>query len=280
MQQVSAELKKRISDKVTECVNKVNEKFGITMRPITIRYDIDSARLAGEAHSASSLVRFNPIYINTYTEDYIRHTVPHEVAHVAVHAVHGRILNGRKREVHGMHWQNMMSLFGIPADRCHTYEAPEGVKIGKPKAKHNYTCSRCQSVVVVGPKHHAALQRGEHVWHNTCGKSSRLTFVASAGRVSYAEARQLAATPKPTPQPAAAPAPVLAPAPRAVPKPPKTGSKLDQCYGWFKHYVDSVPEGWTLRQVCISTFINEVGMSNAGASTYYSNCQKMYADGR
>lgn len=271
MHQVSAALKARVTAKINECVTKINTKHNINMPTVHVRYDINSGRLGGEARLYENTVRVNPVFLNAHTEEYINQTIPHEVAHLGVHQVY-RVGRGQVVDAHGHQWKNMMvNVLGIPADRCHSMTVPEGVRVGKPKPKYNYTCSGCNAVVVVGPKHHAKIQAGHHMWHKSCGSSTRLVYAAAAGRVSYAEARRQGTNPAP-----ATPAP-QAPAEKVL-KPAKTGSKLDQCYTWFQHYVNNVPEGWTLRQICINVFQNEVGMSEAGASTYYNTCKKMYAD--
>ena len=273
MFQVDAALKARVTAKINECVTKVNTKHGINMPTVHVRYDINSARLGGEARLHENTIRVNPVLLNAHTEEYINQIIPHEAAHLAVHQVY-RVGKHEDPSSHGYEWQQMMvRTLGVPADRLHKLRVPEGVQVGKPKAKYNYVCSRCNATVVVGPKHHAKLQGGHHMWHKTCGSQSRLTFAAAAGRVSYAEAKQQGTAPRPAaPAPQAPATPVLRPA--------RVGSKLDQCYHWYNHYLDNVPEGYTMRQICISVFINEVDMSAAGASTYYNTCQKLAAAGR
>jgi SprT protein len=277
MMQVSADIRARVDAKIAECVAKINTHYDVTMPKMTVAYDINSVHLGGEAHPSKMHLRFNPVYLNAHTDHYIAQTVPHEVAHLGVHFVEGRSYHqvrtrsGRvrlKRDIHGGAWQMMMSVLGVPADRCHAYTTPEGVTAGKPKTKYNYTCSVCQAVVVVGPKHHAKLQAGARMWHRGCS-SGRLVFATTAGKVSYAQARAQGTSPTSVPVP-------TTPTKATPSAPKKTGTKLEQCFKWYQYYVAGGYTG-SLRQMCIAVFIQEVGCTPAGASTYYSQCVKMYA---
>lgn len=273
MRQVSAEIRQRVLAKVDECREVIAKRFGIPIPAINIRYDINARRLNGEARPVENVVRINPVYLNAHTDKYLATTLPHEVAHIAVYQVYHLHFGRRHTQAHGSEWRGMMAVLGIPADRCNHYDTPEGVQHGKPKAKFNYRCSGCHEIVVVGPKHHRSLQDGAEIYHRPCGRHSRLVFVTEAGRVTYTEARQQGANPLPAaPKPQAPATPVL--------KPSRAGSKIDQCYHWYLHYLDNVPDGWTLRQICISVFMQEVDMSAAGASTYYNTCQKKYEQDR
>jgi SprT protein len=272
MREVSAALKARVTAKVNESVAKINTAHGITMRPISVRYDINSARLGGQAIPSQNVIRINPVFLNTHTEHYIAQVIPHEVAHLAVDRIHGRIRLGRgKISHHGPEWQAMMTrTLGLAADRCHAMVAPEGVVHGKQKTKYVYRCPGCGQSLVVGPKHHKNLKSGRRLVHTSCGYRGTFTYVAEAGRVSYAAAREVAANAATaTPQQAPA-APVVKP-----PVAPRAGSKLDQCYEWYK----AEKARGTDRQGILAVFVNEVGMTVAGASTYYSQCTKRYDAG-
>jgi SprT protein len=288
MQVVSAAIRARVTAKIDECAAKINAHYGVTMPPMTVAYDINSVTLGGEAHPSKMHIRCNPVYLNEHTDHYIAQTIPHEVAHLGVHFTEGRSFytvrtrSGRtkmKRDIHGAAWQAMMRVLGCPADRCHTYTLPEGVAaVGKPKSKYSYRCTKCNATLILGPKKHTQVQAGRAIWHRGC-PTGKLEYIASAGKVTYAQARaQQAAAPmvdwKTAPKPAA-PTPKAAPAPRAA-LPKRVGSKLDQCFNWYQHY-KALPEyANSLRQVVIAVFVQEVGMTPAGASTYYSKCVQMY----
>lgn len=275
MQTVSAALKKRVNDRILECANKVIAAYGKAPTGVTVKYDIDSIWLSGQA-IGSHTMRLNPVYLNAHTDHYIEQTVGHEYAHLAVNYIFGTQIKktwGRsgvrmKREFHGPAWRAMMDVIGIPADRCHKYEAPEGTP-SRQKTKHHYECSGCKEILVVGPKHHSSLQKGRTFVHKAChSKITSSNYIGTVGKVSYTEAKEMAAS--------AAALKLAAPSATPVAPKPSAGTKMDQCYHWFKYYMASPVEGSTHRQICISIFVQEVGMSAASASTYYNNCRKMY----
>jgi len=176
------------------------------------------------------------------------------MAHIFVRQIYGRA-----PQSHGYEWKRMMATLGLKADRCHNMEVPEGVKVGKPKMKYNYQCSVCKENLVVGPKHHAGLQKGRSLFHSSCGKHSKLVYVGDIGRMNYGEAK--AAANDKLPQPVkATPAPTV--------HVPRSGSKMDIC----KQLVAANPNA--SRQDMLAMFINIAGCATAGASTYYSTLVK------
>jgi SprT protein len=263
--QVSADIKRRVDAKIAECITKINAAHGVSMTTPTVRYDINSTRLGGEAIPGQNIVRFNPVFLNAHTDEYIEQVVPHEIAHIGVRKVYGIIRHGKKYSSHGPEWQNMMVVtLGVPAKRTHSMVA-EGVQHGRQKSKYVYRCPHCNSDLVVGPKHHRALQTGHHLRHKSCGYVGTFQLQRAAGKVSYEAARATPAAPAAaTPQRQAPAAPNV--------KAPTPGSKLALCYAWFKRCMDAGRD----RKYTLRVFEYEAGMTPAGASTYYSQCQKLY----
>ncbi len=62
-------------------------------------------------------IRYNALLLNENTEDFLKRTVPHEVAHVIA-----RVYYGRNIRPHGPEWQSVMQFFGADASRCHSYD--------------------------------------------------------------------------------------------------------------------------------------------------------------
>ncbi|PPD55510.1 MAG: hypothetical protein CTY12_00610 [Methylotenera sp.] len=159
MMNVSAELKQQVQDQVDSTVEAIESLYRTKFhKPVTIRYDINSARTGGLAYPGQFLIRLNPAYLNKYKEEYIKRTVVHEVAHLGVQQVY-RLDQGRwKVDAHGSEWKNMMVRLGADPSRCHTYEAEEGQ--GRQKTKYAYVCGCCNKPIPVGPKVHANILRG------------------------------------------------------------------------------------------------------------------------
>ena len=125
-----------------------------------IRLDL-RGESAGQAIPAKYQLRFNPVLLNENRQHFIEQTVAHEVAHLLAHE-----LFGPRVQAHGKEWQAIMvKVFGLPADRCHTYDTKrvsrqqwiyqcqcEGKTISLSTIRHNrarrgtvYQCTRCRS---------------------------------------------------------------------------------------------------------------------------------------
>lgn len=218
-----------------------------------IKYDINSARLGGEAINDHT-IRLNPVFLNQYTDHYIEQTVAHEYCHIVQFQLYGR-----NTAAHGREWKNLMRICGLKADRCHQYKAPEGVILGKPKAKFNYVCDTCGSNVIAGPTHHRKMQGGASLYHSGCGTKSRLKYVGDLGRVDYTQAKKAASNNQ-----------YVAPVVNATQfKVPKAGTKLHDCYGWYIKY-----KGVITRKDMIGIFVKYCGCTSAGAATYYNILSK------
>lgn len=89
---------------------------GIDLPMPTCSFDI-RGRVAGTANSQKWHIRINPILLVENLADFLKSTVPHEVAHlVARRAFTHRITS------HGKEWQSVMIKFGVPPTRCHSYD--------------------------------------------------------------------------------------------------------------------------------------------------------------
>ena len=107
-------------------------------------------------------IKFNRTLLLENSDEFIRQVVPHELAHLIVYQVFGRV------KPHGQEWQAVMTqLFNLPADTCHQFDV-ENVQ-GKMFAyqcecqthyltirRHNriqrdkiaYLCRKCQGKLV------------------------------------------------------------------------------------------------------------------------------------
>lgn len=72
---------------------------------------------AGVAHLDENLLRFNLQLYRENSEDFLRQTVAHEVAHLIAHQMFGPRIRP-----HGEEWQLVMrGVYELPPNRCHTY---------------------------------------------------------------------------------------------------------------------------------------------------------------
>lgn len=87
---------------------------------------------AGVAHLTENKLRFNLQLYRANQEDFLRQTVPHEVAHMVAHQ-----LFGPRIQPHGEEWQLIMrGVYGLVPERCHNYEVQRRVQ-----TRYIYRCA-------------------------------------------------------------------------------------------------------------------------------------------
>jgi SprT protein len=67
------------------------------------------------------ILRWNVEAMTKYPEQYLKETVPHEVAHLIVWVLH------IERKIayydhHGWNWRRVMNMLGVPAKKTHRYK--------------------------------------------------------------------------------------------------------------------------------------------------------------
>lgn len=123
---LTKELKERVEKKILETLKRVKALYQVDIPMPTIHYDLKRL-VAGQARHwknpqdpygvpIKTVLRFHPVFLVENTEDYIRETVPHEVAHIAVAYVwKGKPKNPKNKKVisHGEEWREMMVKLGV-----------------------------------------------------------------------------------------------------------------------------------------------------------------------
>lgn len=247
MHTVSAALKARVTAKIAECI----KKSGVTMPMPTIKYDINSARLGGQANYSKHLIRVNPVFLNAYTDHYIDQTCTHEAAHLIARAKYGRMISA-----HGPEWKRVMVDLGVQPNRCHSYKVPAGLKVGKQTTKHACSCERCGYETEVGTKVANKIKAGAVYRHRGCGGRIGFPLHLSGKMVAIPTATAKAHTVK-TP---------------GKLSPTATGSKLDICRQlWKTHQLPKAPQS---RATMIDLFVRFAGCTPAGAATYFAKINK------
>jgi SprT protein len=261
---VSADLKKRVEAEIADGLEKARKKWPhLTFPAPTISYDLRGTT-AGTADYRKWHIRLNAAIMIHQPDAFIARTPKHELAHLLNDKVypeaHKTSINyfhssGRvrrtKREVHGPRWQHCMRVIGImDPTRCHNYDVSTARKGGS----YQYSCPACGKEYSVGPKVHAKIQRGA-TYNCRCRRiGSKLTADRWNKTGSVVKTVQTVKT-------------------TVVQKPTKVGSKLEQCYNYYKQYVGRD------KQLVMAVFVNEVGMTTAGASTYFYKCKELYQRG-
>lgn len=254
---ITQAIKQRITAKLRECITKAEDKYGRTFAMPAVIYTKGGA-VAGTADHRKYQININPVLLMENLDDMIDNTVPHEFAHLVCYLVypeayktHVRMVQSRrglrmkrsKRDIHGTYWQSIMRVLGADPSRTHSYDVSN---VSRKKARYDYRCMGCQKILQVGPKHHKRLQRDPgSVHHKTC-KGHQLVPVAAVPMM-----------------------PLVKPATQPQPLPAGQGTKQQQALALYRKY-----SAQRDRKAMIQMFIDVLGMTQAGASTYYYNCQK------
>lgn len=113
---------------------------------------------AGVAHLHDNLLRFNPQLYRENREDFLRQTVPHEVAHLIAHQLFGGSI-----QPHGQEWQLIMrGVYELPPKRCHTYAIQR-----RCSTRYIYRCP-CASEFTFTAQRHGLVGKGRRYVCRQC----------------------------------------------------------------------------------------------------------------
>lgn len=245
---------------VFKSITKAFEMFNITTidpEDVIVRLDI-RGKCAGQAirrrrfGETEYTLRFNMEAITKYWDEQVNSTIPHEVAHLVC------MIRPELGKNHDAGWRRVAIALGDvnAAERTHSMLLSAG------KAKTEYMYNVNGNTVMLGPKHHKNTQTGQTTYtHRSYGKIERDMFV-----------KKVVTRPGQSPV-TAAPA-----AKKPVPSTPRQTSstnlsKREQAEALYKAMTFR-NEG---RPAIIEAFMSQVGLTKAGANTYYYNCQKKFS---
>ena len=146
----------------TELQNKIIEQantwyqlgcdhFGITPRPLTIKFE-KRGRVAGTACCSTNELDFNMDLAIKNEDDFLKQTVPHEVCHLIARQKFGKI------KPHGKEWGYVMNIFGLEAKRCHNYN------VSSLNTEYRYVCD-CGKEFYLTNNIHSKITNGQKRWH-------------------------------------------------------------------------------------------------------------------
>ena len=114
---------------------------------------------AGVAHLTENKLRFNLQLYRDNHEDFLRQTVPHEVAHMIAHQ-----LFGPRIQPHGEEWQLIMrGVYELPPHRCHSYEVER-----RQVSRFIYRCSCPDGEFPFSAQRHALVAKGRRYYCRRC----------------------------------------------------------------------------------------------------------------
>lgn len=154
----------KLLERLEYCYHLAEERFQRRFERPRVELDLRGQR-AGVAYLNRNLLRFNGQMYRDNSEDFLRQTVPHEVAHLLAHSLYGQRIRP-----HGPEWRQLMSgLFGLPATRCHDYPVAR-----RRSTQYLYRCA-CPSPMPFTAQRHAWVGRGRQYLCRRCGNLLHFT---------------------------------------------------------------------------------------------------------
>lgn len=147
-----------ILHQLEHCYELAEQRFSRTFERPQVALDLRGQK-AGVAYLQRNLLRFNAQLYRENHDHFLTQTVPHEVAHLLAHALHGERIRP-----HGREWQALMTgLFRLPALRCHDYPVAR-----RRSTQYLYRCA-CPDGIPFTPQRHALVRRGRRYSCRRCG---------------------------------------------------------------------------------------------------------------
>jgi SprT protein len=144
--------------RVEACYQRAEAHFKRSFRRPEVSLRLRGQK-AGVAHLQENLLRFNPTLYAQNREDFLRQTVPHEVAHLIAQALYGRRIRP-----HGAEWQTIMrEVFALQPLRCHSYAVQR-----RPVTRFVYLCACPEQDFAFSAQRHRLVARGTRYFCRRC----------------------------------------------------------------------------------------------------------------
>lgn len=160
-----------IEASVAHFISIASEKHNRHFDMPTITYKTRGT-CGGKAWGRDWRVDFNMGLIVDNMNEYLQQVVPHEVAHLIVHAIHGteykRTRGGMRRVSHGTRFYKVMREFGVDETRCHSMDTSKVKQKTRTTKKFACMCTGCGDTFTVGTVRKNKIERGV-VYRHRCG---------------------------------------------------------------------------------------------------------------
>jgi len=247
---ITTDHRRAVIAKLRECIETISAHYGVDLNMPQVEFSHKMTNTAGMAYyRKNQIVLSAPLMANNFDE-MVNVTVPHELAHLATQAIYPEAHRSfdeygrrQKREPHGPRWKEIMGVLGADDSRTHSMKVVE-----RKRVQYEYHCVRCEKKYRIGAKRHKTqLAHNNKYYRCKCGAD--ITYVSTIQPTRPGISQK---------------------AERATATTASTGgmTKAQQC----KAIYDA--NRTASRAEVIEMFISQVGMTKAGASTYYQNCKK------
>lgn len=158
MKEVTGKVQNWIQDLLIKASERLQNENILSVDP-----DIDwslKGKCAGQAcakrNDPKGKIRLNAQLIEKCTEDQMKNTVGHELAHLICSFIYPGV------KPHGMEWKKVMMAMGLEPSRCHSYNfAP-----AKKTKRFKYICKKCGHVHPLTTYKHNKMKINPH--HYIC----------------------------------------------------------------------------------------------------------------
>lgn len=132
-------MRQQILDKIEESFKRAENYYGRSFsRPKNVIFKRSGTK-GGHCNYSKSELMFQLDFAEAYPEDYLKETVPHEVAHWIDRELYGYTRHNGRRVMHGRTWKNIMiRCYGLSPERCHEYDV--SVTKTKSQTRYSYKC--------------------------------------------------------------------------------------------------------------------------------------------
>lgn len=118
---------------IRKALDRARRHYNIKLPEASVDYSL-RGRCAGQAHldrNGQLTLRINRQLLEENLEDFLKQTIPHEVAHLVVQ---WQARKARSRpKPHGQEWQKVMqACFGLEPKRCHSYRTTPARVVTRP----------------------------------------------------------------------------------------------------------------------------------------------------
>lgn len=176
----AAQLSSSTEAAVAHWIEQARGILGLTPRQLPLpelRFNL-RGRAAGQAllsrrRGQADAIRINADLLASHPRNMIDETVPHEVAHVAIHRRYNQ--GGRRVRPHGPEWKALMQAFGVTDETCHNLPVTPARQL----RRFRYACG-CDEPAWLTSIRHRRAQNGTVYRCRRCGQP--LAFAAD-GRI-------------------------------------------------------------------------------------------------
>lgn len=159
---MNIKLKKLIVEACKSCVDKANTEYKIKLEYPILCFDLTSTT-AGRSYSSMNTIHLNMYLLKHNTEQFLKDTLVHEVAHLVEAKVFGTMK-------HGKNWKSIMKVFGIKNPKSlHEYDTTNMPHKRKVSKMFEYSCA-CGKQSLSKVRHENIKLNKKLYKCNKCGK--------------------------------------------------------------------------------------------------------------